>query len=85
MITYRTLHIKVSEKSGEKLRNTLDRRCQSRKAYDREACSTHSGGLKHPVYDSHTNRYRFNCLVAYIKEEKENPVGRAAGQSSVMH
>ena len=57
MITYRTLRIEISRKDGDKLHDTLDRWCQSRKAHNCEPCRTHSGGLEHPIYDPHADRY----------------------------
>ena len=74
----------MSRKSDCELPNTLDRWSQCRKGYDCEACRTNSSGLKHSVYDPHTNRYGLDGFVAYVKEEKENPVGRAVGTNSAM-
>lgn len=74
----------MSRKIDNQLPNTLDSWSQCRKGYDCEACRTHSSCLKHSVYDPHTDRYGFDGFVAYVKEEKENPVGRAAGTNLAM-
>jgi hypothetical protein len=64
------------------LSNTLDSWSQCRKGYDCEACRSHSSGLKYSVYDPHTDGYGFDRFVAYVKEEKENPVDGAVGTNS---
>ena len=79
MITNRTLRNEISMKVDDEWPNTLDCWCQCRKAHDCEACCTHGSGLQHSVYDPHTDRYRFDDLVAYIQDEKAQPVDHTVG------
>lgn len=65
IITYRAYTTnEINRFSGDKLSNTLDRWCQSRKTHNRETCRTHSGGLESSVHDSHTDKYRVGRFAA---------------------